>query len=421
MTKKAKSWISVAVVLLLALIVVNSSLYTVGEADQVVIVRFGEVIGKTVTEPGLHVKTPFIDEARRFEKRWLEWDGDPSQITTLDKRYISIDIFARWRIDDPLIFIEKLRDERSALGRLDDIIDNAMRNVVANHNLIEAIRSTNREFVELDEEARASGETTEDGEEEEQSPSSEAEENDERDEKAQEKEPAQEEDEPAEEGEDDSAEPAGDPDAGVEGVDDAGLSALAKAGLEGEPPKDLPPPSELLKQHESDEEGDLAVGKATVQRIEEGRGELTNMILEKASPKAAKLGIDLKDVEIKRIDYIESVRAKVFDRMISERKRVAEAFRSQGQGLSAEILGRMEKELKTIRSEAYRRAQEIRGRADAEAARIYADAYNVDPEFYEFVKTLQSYEKTFDEETWLLMTTESDYARRIRRMSGGGR
>ncbi|MFO8073366.1 MAG: protease modulator HflC [Polyangia bacterium] len=417
MTRKVKSWISVAVVLLLALIVVNSALYTVGEAEQIVIVRFGEVIGDAVTEPGLHVKTPFIDEARRFERRWLEWDGDPSQTTTLDKRYISIDIFARWRIDDPLVFIEKLRDENSAMGRLDDIIDNAIRNVIANHALIEAVRSSNRKFLETDEEARASGESASD----EEATQDDAQDQDpgERDQAAEEEAAESPQEEGAEGGSD--IEAGEDSDAGTAGAD-AGLPALADAGLgEKPPPRDLPPPSELTRQRDIEKTSDLAVGEAKIPAIEAGRDELTDLILEKASPKAAELGIDLKDVRIKRIGYIESVRVKVFDRMISERQRVAEAFRSQGRGLSAEILGRKEKELKKIRSGAYRRAEEIRGRADAKAARIYAEAYNVDPEFYEFVKTLESYGQTFDEETWLLMTTESDYARRIRRMSGGGR
>jgi len=379
-----KKWIIIAVLVIAALIVASMSLYTVGEAEQVVIVEFGRVVGDPVDAPGLHAKLPWQD-ARRFEKRWLEWDGDPNQITTLDKRYIYIDVFARWRIVEPLVFIEKLRDESSAQGRLDDIIDSAIRNVIANHNLIEAIRSTNREFVEPDEERIASGEVQV---ADVQTPAVPAP-------TAPVKEPA--------------------PDAGV--AEPAPAEAAGDAGPADEPR----PPLDALASAEAaaDDEHDLS--KDTSYEIEVGRKKLTGLIVEKASKEAAKLGIELKDVQVKRIDYIESVQTKVFERMISERRRVAEAFRSQGQGLSAEILGRKERELKNISSDAYRHAEEIRGLADAKAAAIYAEAYERDPDLYEFLKTLESYRQTVDSNTWLLLTTDADYARRLSAMTGGAR
>jgi membrane protease subunit HflC len=392
-----KQIIIAAIVAIVVIIVGSMSLYTVGEAEQVVIVQFGEVVGSAITEPGLHVKTPWQD-ARRFEKRWLEWDGDPNQITTSDKRYIYIDVFARWRIIEPLVFIEKLRDESSAQGRLDDIIDSAIRNVIANHELIEAIRSTNREFARADEERIASGELTADTaapkDEEPLAVDLPANKND--------AEPAA--DEPETDGD------AGAPDEPAEEIaGDAGPAApeLSPADLLGDDAAVSNPARDLSED--------------TSYKIDVGRKKLTGLIVEKASQQAAKLGIELKDVQVKRIDYIESVQAKVFERMISERRRVAEAFRSQGQGLSAEILGRKVRELKKVRSGAFRRAEEIRGRADAEAAAIYAAAYKVDPELYEFLKTLESYRETVDSNTWLLLTTDSDYARRMRKMSGGGR
>jgi membrane protease subunit HflC len=383
-----KRWIIIAVVAVIVLIVGSMSLYTVGEAEQVVIVQFGQVMGDAITDPGLHAKLPWQD-ARRFEKRWLEWDGDPNQITTLDKRYIYIDVFARWRIVEPLVFIEKLRDESSAQGRLDDIIDSAIRNVIANHNLIEAIRSTNRAFVEPDEERIASGEAHSDNTPWDEKP------------------PAEIEPQP---------EPEVEADAGV--ADDP---------EEEQPEGDAGPPTDLLVPIAELLDGDAVpnpardLSKETSYAIDVGRKKLTGLIVEKASKQAAKLGIELKDVQVKRIDYIESVQAKVFERMISERRRVAEAFRSQGQGLSAEILGRKVRELKNIRSKAYRKAEEIRGVSDAKAAAIYAQAYRVDPELYEFLKTLESYRQTVDGSTWLLLTTDSDYARRLRRMTGAGR
>ncbi|MCP4676400.1 MAG: protease modulator HflC [Deltaproteobacteria bacterium] len=362
--------ISTIVVLLVLGVGFYLAAYTVQESEQVVIVRLGKVMGGAVDEPGLHFKWPIVDDVRRFEKRWLEWDGDANQITTRDKRYIYIDVFARWRISDPLVFIETLRDEHSAQGRLDDIIDNATRNVVANHNLIELIRTTNRELKEADDEARLTGRTAEV----------------------------------------DSAVPAPvalDP---LPQIDDADAGP-SDAGMEEPVLREQPAPSELVKAGPVAEEK-----RPNLYSIEVGREKLTQLILEKASKKAAQLGIEVKDVQFKRINYIESVQTKVFDRMISERKRVAEAFRSQGRGRSAEILGQTEKELKKIQSEAYRKAQEIMGEADARAAAIYAQAYKRDPELYNFLKTLESYQETIDEKSWLLLSTDADYAKHLKSM-----
>lgn len=368
---------------------IYSSIYTVAESEQVVIVQMGKPMGKAVTDPGLHIKEPFWQDARRFEKRWLEWDGDANQITTLDKRYIFIDVFARWRIADPMVFIESVQTQDAAQSRLDDIIDSAIRNVVANHNLIEAIRSTNRQFEEADEEAMLTGK--------------------------------QEEDEPAGDEEAAADKPTEEPKA--EAVARDGAAGDADAGPGDESPEQAFTPRQP-SQHDSllttAEDVKNISFKQSLYAIEYGRETLTQLIMEKASEKAAQLGIELKDVQFKRINYIESVQAKVFDRMISERKRVAEAFRSQGRGKSAEILGQTEKELKEIRSGAYKTAQEIKGRADAEAAAIYAEAYQKDPEFYTFVKTLESYGQTVDENTWLLLSTEADYAQILRKMRKAG-
>ena len=129
--------------------------------------------------------------------------------------------------------------------------------------------------------------------------------------------------------------------------------------------------------------------------IARGREEITRTILAEAKKIIPQYGIELVDVRIKRLDYVESVREKVYERMISERKRIAAQFRSEGEGRSAEILGTMEKELRRIRSTAYRQVQEVQGKADADATRIYGQAYNKNPEFYAFLRTLESYkEKT---------------------------
>ncbi len=122
-------------------LVLSGAFYTVNEAQQVVITQFGKPIGKPILEPGLHFKIPFIQDANYFEKRFLAWDGDPNQIPTKDKRFIWVDTYARWRIADPLLFFQRLRNQRIAQSRLDDILDGGTRNVVASHKLIELVRS----------------------------------------------------------------------------------------------------------------------------------------------------------------------------------------------------------------------------------------------------------------------------------------
>lgn len=312
--------ISLALMLALfvSLAVAGGMVYTVNEAQQVVITQFGEPIGKPVTAAGLHFKRPFIQQANYFDKRLIEWDGVPTQIPTKDKKFILIDELARWRITDPLLFMQTVGNELSAQARLNDIIASATRDVVTGHILQEMVRSSNRLL-----------------------------------------------DEPLEAGED--------------------IILPAEVG----------------------------------ERIEKGRDELTRLILARASELVPSYGIELVDMRIKRINYIEEVRQKIYDRMIAERKQAAEKSRSEGQGKRAEIEGQMQKELKRITSEAYRKAQEIHGKADAEATRIYAEAFNKDPEFYTFLKTLESYRSTLDENSTLILTTDSDYYRYLKRLTGG--
>jgi membrane protease subunit HflC len=301
----------VIVVAFAILIVLLTTLYRVSETNQVIITQFGEPIGDAITKPGLHMKIPFIQIANKFEKRWLEWDGDPNQIPTKDKKYIWVDTYARWRISDPLVFFQRVRDERGAQSRIDDIIDGETRNAVANFDLIEIVRSTNREF-ELTEE----------------------------------------------------------------------IAIL-----------------------------DIA---AAIPEIQTGREKIAQIILEKSSEITPEFGVELRDIRIKRINYVEEVQRKVFDRMISERKRIAAKYRSEGDGKSAEIRGEKERELLKIRSEAYRKAQEIKGKADAEATKIYANAYNRDPEFYQFMKTLETYVASLDKETWLLLSTDAEFLKYLK-------
>jgi membrane protease subunit HflC len=290
----------------LLLIVAWSSLYTVGETEQVIITQFGEPIGSPHTDPGLHIKVPFIQEVHSFEKRWLEWDGDPNQIPTRDKKYIWVDTYSRWRITDPLKFFQNVRNEQGAQSRLDDIVDGETRNVIANHDLFEVVRTSNRKFAE------------------------------------------------------------------------------------------------------SEEISDLEGGQVT-SNITVGRDGITREILKKASAITHNFGIELKDVQIKRIGYVADVQQKVYERMISERRRIAERSRSEGFGKSAEIRGQKERELKGIQSEAYKKAQELMGKADASASRIYAEAYSRDPEFYQFLKTMETYRNTINQDSTFVLSTDGDF------------
>ena len=282
-------------------------IYIIKEGQQVVITQFGKPVGKPVTSAGLHFKLPLIQEAHYFEKRLLEWDGDPNQIPTKDKKYIWVDTTARWKIIDALKFLQSVGNEMSAQGRLDDIINSATRDVITSHLWGEAVRDSNR---------------------------------------------------------------------------------ILESRVEGE---------------------DVIVTDEALERINVGRKMLEGVILEKATILAPQYGIEIVDVRIKRINYVEDVRNKVYDRMVAERKRAAEKYRSEGQGKSAEIEGQVVKELKALTSEAYREAQILTGKADAEAINIYAGAYSQNPDFYSFMKTLETYRVTIDGKTTVILTTDSDY------------
>ena len=301
-------YVGIALVVLILLSITVSSAYVVRETEQVILTQFGKPIGEPVFEPGIHFKIPIIQKANFFDKRFLEWDGDPNQIPTKDKRFIWVDTYARWRINDPLLFFQRLTNERNALSRLDDILDGETRNAIAKHLLVEVVRATNR-IVQASEEA--SEETAQ---------------------------------------------------------------ALA--------------------------------------HISVGREKITRSIIEAASERVQELGIELLDLRLKRINYVDDVQQKIFERMITERKRKADKFRSEGQGEASKILGNMERDLKKIQSEAYKTAQEIIGEADAEAATIYAEAYNQNSDsrdFYSFIKTMETYKTTFSDKDWLILSTKGDF------------
>jgi membrane protease subunit HflC len=284
--------------------VISSGAYSIDETEQVIITQFGRPVGDAITDPGIHFKIPMIQVANSFDKRFLEWDGVANQIPTRDKRFVWVDTYARWRISEPLKFFERLRDELGAQSRLDDILDGETRNAIARYDLLEVVRSTNRE------------------------------------------------------------------------------------------------PDEVLL--ESEEE------TAILEEIVGGRATITKEVLARAKERTSDLGIELIDFQLKRINYVAEVQQDVFARMIAERNRVAERYRSEGEGEAARIRGESERELKRIQSEAYRTAQELQGDADAEATDVYAEAYNRDPSFYAFMKSLETLEATADANSTLILSTDAD-------------
>jgi len=295
-----------------AAFILISSIYTVSEVEQVIITQFGKPVGEPVTTAGLKTKIPFIQQINPIDKRVLEWDGNPSDMPTKDKLYISVDLFARWRITDPLQYFLRLRDERSAQSRLDDILGSETRNAVAKHELIEIIRTT----------------------------------------------------------------------------------------------KDREPLRDALL---TDEERDLDMGALVP--IQKGRKLVEQEIFAAAAEKVQVFGIELLDIRFKRINYNESVRPKIYDRMISERRQIAERFLSEGNGEAARIRGNRVRDLDKIQSEAYRQVEEIRGLADAKATEIYARAYNQNAEavaFYEFTRTMEAYKFIIAENTTLVLSTDSE-------------
>lgn len=293
---------------IIILIAIFSGAYIIEETEQVIITQFGKAIGKPKKDPGLYFKIPVVQQANFFPKNLLEWDGDPGQVPTLDKTYIYVDTFARWKIVNPLKFFQTVNNVMGAQARLDDIIDPAVRNFITSYPLIETVRNTNREL-DIDEAAGAG---------------------------------------------------------------------------------------------HADEERPLG-------EVKTGREKITQGIMAQAQPKLVAFGIELVDVQIKRLNYVEQVRKSVYGRMIAERKQIAQKFRSEGEGEARIIEGNREKELKRITSEAYKIAQEKMGKADAESTMIYAQAYDQDPEFYSFVKSLDVYERTMDKESSLLLSTDSDF------------
>lgn len=305
----------IALAVLVLLVLLFASAYTLDESEQAIVIQFGAPVGEPITQPGLHFRVPFVQEVRRVDKRLLSWDGDPNQIPTVEEQFISVDTTARWRIIDPLRFLQSVQSEAGAQSRLNDILDSVVRDKIASSSLVDIVRSKDWKVSEADLERAMAGETDE----------------------------------------------------------------------------------EIL-----------------LQEVEAGREELVRSILETAQLQMPQYGIELVDIRIKRVDYVEMVQRQVFERMIAERQRIAEQFRSEGEGRAAEIDGESDRMVSEIKSQAERDAEIIRGQADAEATRIYNEAFGSDAEFYSFFRTLDSYSKSLGRGVTMVIGGDSDYFRYLR-------
>ena len=308
---------------IIVVILASSAFFTVREGQQAIVTQFGKPVGGAFKEAGLYFKIPFIQEVHFFDSRVLKWDGKPNQIPTADKKYIWVDTTARWRITNPLLFLQTVATETGASSRLDDILDSVVRDLVSSNLLVELVRSEDWKAL---------------------------------------------------------------PDREIQDI-------LPNSQLEA------------LKEEES-----------VTAVVKKGRRIITLLMLTEAAKLVPQYGIKLIDVEIKRINYVESVQKRVYERMISERKRIASQYRSEGEGENRRILGTMQKELARIRSEAYKRAEGTRGEADAKATKIYGDAFGKDPKFYAIFNTLESYKNQPPGKTELILSTDGDYFRYLQKV-----
>ena len=293
--------ISLAILLVVAVAIgIYASAYVVAEGRQVVITEFGKPVA-TVEEPGLKFKTPFIQKVHVLEKRLLPWDGSPESMQTRDKKRIDVDVWARWKIVEPKTFFVKVRTEQSGQKILDDLVDSAIRDVIARHNLIDVVRKSNSELqYEIEELERTQAET--------------------------------------------------------------------------------------VKGH--------------------GRDDVEEEILR--SVDLQEYGMALLRVRIKRVNYVESVRNAVYERMISERLRIARLYQSEAVEDKNRILGQTQKELDEITGEMEQKSAEIRGEADAKVIQMTAEAYGRSPDFFEFLRRLEVYKNTLRGNTRLILSTDSD-------------
>ena len=295
--------ILLAVIAAFFLIVGMNGFYVVNEGQQTIITQIGDPIGIKNTEAGLYFKVPFIHKVHYFDRRILKWDGQPNEIPTKDKKYIWVDTTARWRISDPLLFLQRMGNMNRAYLRLSDLINGSVRDFVTKNVLAEVVQSSDW---------------------------------------------------------------------------DPSYGSSSEKGTD-----------------------EVRV------KIKVGRDKFSELVLIEVAKTAEGYGIEMLDVLVKRVNYTNQVREKVFTRMISERQRIATQRRSEGEAIKAEVLGAMEKDLKRITSEAYKESVMIKGKADAEVTKLYGKSYGKDPEFYKFMMSLESYKTVLGGNTRLVIDSSS--------------
>ena len=314
-----KNTLSLIGFILFCILVFNST-YTLNETKQGLILQLGRVVGLE-KEPGLHWKLPFIQNIRTFDKRILQLDGIPSEVPTVDRKFIWIETTTRWRIENPLIFYKALREINTAQLRMSTIIDGVTKDTVSNYNLIELVRNSNKI---------------------------------------------------------------------LQDVEDNRLEA---------------------KQALLQKTGDISLDDLdqSIETIKFGREKISKLITKRSREELKNFGITVIDTQLKRIAYKEVVEEKVYNRMISERMKIATKIRSAANGEKEKILGQLELSLKKIESEAYYQSQKIKGLAEAEATKIYAEAFEKDAQYYSFIKTLETYEKTLVGKGNFILSTNHDF------------
>ena len=316
------------IVFFAAVFVLNAATYTVPEHQQALVFQLGQIARDPVTKPGLHFKLPFVQDVRYYDKRVLQWDGEPGEIPTLDRKFIWVDTTARWRISDALKFYQSVRDINNALPQIGSYINGATKDIISDYDLIESVRNSNDILGDLDENKKAAEARQ------------------------------------------------------VEDPSDTSLEEIT----------------------------------TSVDKIRHGREQLSRLIIEKARKDLSNFGIALIDVQIRSIAYKEVVEQRVYERMTSERQKIATKIRSVGEGERQKVLGQLDLALKRIESQAYKTSQSIRGKADAKGMRILAQTLQADPEYYEFIKTLEAYEKTLGERGEFILSTDSEFFKLFKSM-----
>ncbi|MFO7903255.1 MAG: protease modulator HflC [Pirellulaceae bacterium] len=307
--------IIVVVILVVAVVVLYSTVFQLQEGKQAVVTQFGRPV-RSVSQAGLHVKMPFVQDVHLLEKRLLPWDGAAESMQTGDKKRIFINIWARWHISNVDEFFRAVRTETQGQKILDDLVDSAVRNVVANNDLIDVVRSSDKE---------------------------------------------------------------------------------------------LKYASETMTEIASEEKDEREV-------VTMGRGKMEDTILEKvvADLKANNYGMELVTVKVKRVNYISSVKNSVYERMRSERNRIAMLFESEAKEEQNRILGTTQKELDAIEGEMEEKSARIHGEADAKVIAMTAEAYNKSPEFYSLLRRLEVFKQALVGKTRLILTTDSELLKLIK-------